>query len=358
MISSARTRSDCGIVSPSDLAVFRLITSSNLVGCSTGRSAGLAPLRILSTNVAACRKRSGKLGPYAMSPPASTCSLSVYIAGRRYLAARATMAWRWRTVKASVGKMSAPTPSRTVRAKAGSSSPGSAKTLSENNCTNLGRGSVRWMRECQALPGEVQGVGVDIDGARAADLGGYGSQGGGARGHHRRHACDGDRVFHDSTRPPGAEQEVATCPGPHPTSRWRAQEGAGERSDPPGRSGGAGGADRVGRPDVAPALDLEERPAPGGEPPAHGPSGQPTTGGRTAGGGGLQSPGQSQDARRVVPSRPRRAVPVYQPAGPAGPSDHPARHLRRHEEEGTGRRLQECGTPVAAEKAARARPSA
>src|SRR6266436_7348387 len=115
------------------------------------------------------------------------------------------------------------------------------------------------MRECQALPGEVQGVGVDIEGARAADLGGYGSQGGGARWHHRRHACDGDRVFHDSTRPPGAEQEVATCPRPHPTSRWRAQEGAGERSDPPGRSRGAGGADRFGRPDVAPALDLQER---------------------------------------------------------------------------------------------------
>jgi hypothetical protein len=28
---------------------LRLMTSSNLVGCSTGRSAGLAPLRILST---------------------------------------------------------------------------------------------------------------------------------------------------------------------------------------------------------------------------------------------------------------------------------------------------------------------
>ena len=47
--SSARPSTDCGIVSPSALAVFRLITSSNFVGCSTGRSAGLAPLRILST---------------------------------------------------------------------------------------------------------------------------------------------------------------------------------------------------------------------------------------------------------------------------------------------------------------------
>src|SRR5262245_28596433 len=34
---------------PSALAVFTLITSSNLVGCSTGRSAGFTPLRIRST---------------------------------------------------------------------------------------------------------------------------------------------------------------------------------------------------------------------------------------------------------------------------------------------------------------------
>jgi len=46
---SARSRSVCGIVTPSAFAVLRLMTSSNFVGCSTGRSAGLAPLRILST---------------------------------------------------------------------------------------------------------------------------------------------------------------------------------------------------------------------------------------------------------------------------------------------------------------------
>jgi hypothetical protein len=34
---------------PSALAVLRLMMSSNLVGCSTGRSLGLAPLKILST---------------------------------------------------------------------------------------------------------------------------------------------------------------------------------------------------------------------------------------------------------------------------------------------------------------------
>jgi hypothetical protein len=40
---------DCGIVRPICFAVFRLITSSNFFGCSTGRSAGLVPFRILST---------------------------------------------------------------------------------------------------------------------------------------------------------------------------------------------------------------------------------------------------------------------------------------------------------------------
>src|SRR6516162_4050950 len=47
--SSARARNDSGMVSPSALAVVRLTTSSNLVGCSTGMSPGFAPRRILST---------------------------------------------------------------------------------------------------------------------------------------------------------------------------------------------------------------------------------------------------------------------------------------------------------------------
>src|SRR5215813_8119729 len=46
---SAHIKTFEGIATPSLLAVFRLITSSNFVGCSTGKSAGLAPLRILST---------------------------------------------------------------------------------------------------------------------------------------------------------------------------------------------------------------------------------------------------------------------------------------------------------------------
>ena len=54
--SSARARRVGGIVRPRALAVFRLMTSSNFVGCSTGRSAGLAPFRILSTKAAARRQ--------------------------------------------------------------------------------------------------------------------------------------------------------------------------------------------------------------------------------------------------------------------------------------------------------------
>ena len=46
---SARASREGGIVRPRAFAVFRLMNSSNLVGCSTGRSAALAPLRILST---------------------------------------------------------------------------------------------------------------------------------------------------------------------------------------------------------------------------------------------------------------------------------------------------------------------
>src|SRR5262249_3967268 len=47
--SSARASRLSGTVRPSTLAVVKLITRSNLVGCSTGMSAGFAPRRILST---------------------------------------------------------------------------------------------------------------------------------------------------------------------------------------------------------------------------------------------------------------------------------------------------------------------
>ncbi len=52
IIWSARWRSDWGIVRPMALAVLRLMTSSNFVGRSNGKSPGFAPLKILSTRMA------------------------------------------------------------------------------------------------------------------------------------------------------------------------------------------------------------------------------------------------------------------------------------------------------------------
>src|SRR5262245_59518363 len=44
--SSARASSVAGTSRPSALAAERLMTSSNLVDCATGKSTGLAPLRM------------------------------------------------------------------------------------------------------------------------------------------------------------------------------------------------------------------------------------------------------------------------------------------------------------------------
>jgi hypothetical protein len=49
IISSARSRNDSGIASPSVLAVLRLMTISNFAGNCTGRSPGFAPRRMRST---------------------------------------------------------------------------------------------------------------------------------------------------------------------------------------------------------------------------------------------------------------------------------------------------------------------
>lgn len=63
MTSSACCRTDCGIASRRTLAAFRLMTSSNLVGRSIGRSAGFAPRRMRSTYTAARWNRSSRPGP-------------------------------------------------------------------------------------------------------------------------------------------------------------------------------------------------------------------------------------------------------------------------------------------------------
>src|SRR5712691_554009 len=99
--SSAWKRSVGGIGRPRALAVFRLITSSNLVGCSTGRSAGFVPFRILSTYTASCFAVSRRFGPYDMSPPASTYSRHPNTLGRRCFAANSAIWWRCTMVTGS-----------------------------------------------------------------------------------------------------------------------------------------------------------------------------------------------------------------------------------------------------------------
>src|SRR5262245_41743411 len=47
--SSARASNDGGTSMPSAFAVLRLMTNSNLVGCTTGRSPGFSPFRMRPT---------------------------------------------------------------------------------------------------------------------------------------------------------------------------------------------------------------------------------------------------------------------------------------------------------------------
>src|SRR5262249_61794096 len=61
--SSARASKVAGTSRRRALAVIRLMTRSNLVGCSTGISAAFAPRKILSTKSAARRCKSGRFGP-------------------------------------------------------------------------------------------------------------------------------------------------------------------------------------------------------------------------------------------------------------------------------------------------------
>jgi hypothetical protein len=61
--SSASKRMEVGKSSPSDLAAFKLTTSSNLVDCITGSSASLAPLSMRPVYTPSCRLASVILVP-------------------------------------------------------------------------------------------------------------------------------------------------------------------------------------------------------------------------------------------------------------------------------------------------------
>jgi hypothetical protein len=61
--SSASICIETGTSIPSALAVFKLMTSSNFVGCSTGRSAGFLPIRIWPVRAPPCRYSHSELAP-------------------------------------------------------------------------------------------------------------------------------------------------------------------------------------------------------------------------------------------------------------------------------------------------------
>ena len=66
--SSAMESSPGGTSMPSARAVCRLMTNSNLVDCRTGRSAGLAPLRMLPGIDADLTKHVREVGSVAHQP--------------------------------------------------------------------------------------------------------------------------------------------------------------------------------------------------------------------------------------------------------------------------------------------------
>src|SRR5262249_22782992 len=88
---SARSKNPSGIVRPMALAVFRLIASSNFVGCSIGKSFGWRPCNTLCTNLAPCRNKAGPSAPYDIKPPASTKARVVEAAGKRCSTARSAI---------------------------------------------------------------------------------------------------------------------------------------------------------------------------------------------------------------------------------------------------------------------------
>ena len=61
--SLATASSVAGTERPRALAVLRLMTNSNNVGCSIGRSDGLTPRKILSRKTAVCFMMASKFGP-------------------------------------------------------------------------------------------------------------------------------------------------------------------------------------------------------------------------------------------------------------------------------------------------------
>ena len=113
-----------GTSRPSAFAVRRLITSSNLVGCSTGMSAGLAPMRMRSTCPATWWNGTRMFGPYDKRPPASAFSRRWNTVGSRACCASAAILPACSINEGSAIITTPWTPPARSCAKAASNSPG------------------------------------------------------------------------------------------------------------------------------------------------------------------------------------------------------------------------------------------
>src|SRR3954468_4222951 len=127
--SSACASSAAGRSRPKIFAVRKLSTSVNRVGCSIGKSAGFAPLRIRSTKKAARRERSSTRAAYAIRPPASACGRYAKIVGKRWRIVVATSCWRWARNVPSEETTSPCVPSATRLDSAASKFVSSASTI-------------------------------------------------------------------------------------------------------------------------------------------------------------------------------------------------------------------------------------
>ena len=148
------------------------------------------------------------------------------------------------------------------------------------------------------LSGEIPGAGADADRAVAPRVGGDR----GARPRPGRHgpggAGDGDFDLHDRPRAQRTAVASTAAAGTRAAAGWGPE--ADDRQGPhaAARSGGAGRANHLGGPGLAPALDCEEHPDSGADAAEPGPPHQPPTGARALERRRVQLASQPQDARR------------------------------------------------------------
>ena len=143
MTLCARTNKFGGIVRPICLAAFKLITNSNLVGCSTGISAGFVPFEDFVDHYRDASVRFRLIGPVGHQAAVSTKSPWLYIAGRRCFAARFTNRDRFEVRIGFCVTVSAPLRALTASRNASSSLSGLLISI-ECSCNRSSR-ATSWL---------------------------------------------------------------------------------------------------------------------------------------------------------------------------------------------------------------------